>query len=430
MNTNIQSILAREVLNSRGYPTIEVDLLLHSGTMSRAAVPSGQDHLPYGAMELRDDDPERYEGQGVLTAVDNINNTIAKALVNKDAENQEGIDRLLTELDGTQNRSNLGANAILGVSLACARAVAIAKEVPLYQHISRSDSCTLLPVPMMSFLDGGQHAANNLEFQEFIIIPDGAPNFREAVRYGAEVFHQLRSVILEKGYHAGVGDEGGFAPDLQNHEEALTLLLLAIEKAGYEPGKDIHLALDVAADNLYENGAYTVKNEDLFDVSASDMIDFYEKLANRYPIISIEDGLAADDWKGWREFNDRLGHRLQLVGDSLFCSNSARLTMGIQQKIANSMLIKPNQVGTLTEICKLISQAREGGLTQILSHRHGETCDPFLASLAVACKTGLIKPGSICRSERVSKLNELIRIEQELGDQARWIGINAFPRGT
>ena len=430
MNTKIQSLLAREVLNSRGYPTLEVDLLLYNGTMSRAAVPSGQDRLPYGAMELRDEDPERYDGQGVLTAVENINDTIAKALLNKDAEDQGAIDRLLVDIDGTQNKRNLGANAILGVSLACARAVAIAKGVPLYQHISRSDNSTLLPVPMINILDGGLHATNNLEFQEFLIIPAGAPNFCEAVRYGAEVFHKLRSVILEKGYHAGVGDEGGFAPDLQNHEEALTLLLLAIEKAGYEPGKDIYLALDVAADNLFENDVYTVKNEDISEGTSSEMIDYYEMLVDRYPIISIEDGLAADDWKGWREFNDRLGHRLQLVGDSLFCSNSARLTMGIQQKIANSMLIKPNQIGTVTEICKLISQAREGGLTQILSHRHGETCDPFLASLAVACNTGLIKPGSICRSERVSKYNELIRIEQELGDLARWIGINAFPRGT
>ena len=426
----IQTLIAREVLDSRGYPTLEVDLLLASGVMTRAAVPTGSDATPYGAVERLDKDPNRYGGRGVLGPVETINTDIAKALAGKDADDQEMIDQILIELDDSLNKSRLGANTLLVVSIACARAAAIAKGTPLYQHISRSDSSTLLPVPMINILDGGSHASNNLEFQEFLIVPAGAPNLREAVRYGAEVFHELRTVILDKGYHAGVGDEGGFAPDLQNHEEALTLLLLAIERAGYEPGKDIHLALDVAADNLFHNGLYSIANEDLVDVKADQFIDFYERLADRYPIISIEDGLAADDWEGWRKLKARLGHRIQIVGDHLFCSDRRRMTMGIQQGIANSILVKPNQVGTLTEICQLIAQAREGGLTQIFSHRHGETCDPFLASLAVACNTGLIKPGSMCRSERLSKYNELMRIEQELGEQARWIGINAFPRGT
>lgn len=430
VSTKIQTLHAREVLDSRGYPTVEVDLLLESGVMSRSAVPSGLEPLPYAALELRDKDSERFGGNGVLQAVSNINTLIAPALDGKDAEAQEEIDRLLCELDGTQNKANLGANALMGVSIAVARAVAIAKGVPLYQHISRSDNATLLPVPMINTLDGGNHAPNNLDFQEFLIVPAGAPNFTEAIRYAAEVFHALRAVLEEKGYKAGVGDEGGFAPDLQNNEEAFSLLLTAIEQAGYRPGEDIFLALDIAADNHFEGSTYTIANEDLLDVDAEEMIAFYERIAERYPIIAIEDGLAADDWAGWRKINDRLGHKLQLVGDHLFCSNADRLTMGIQQKIANAILIKPNQVGTLTQVCKLIAQAREGGLTQILSHRHGETCDPFLASLAVSCNTGILKAGGMCRSERVSKYNELIRIEEELGELARWIGLNAFSRGA
>lgn len=430
MTTKIKEIHAREILDSRGYPTVEVDVLLDSGTMSRAAVPSGAEILPYAAMELRDKDLERYGGFGVRQSVDNINDQISKALINKDAQEQDQVDKILLDLDGTQNKSNLGANTLLGVSIACAKAVSIAKGVPLYQHISKSDSSTLLPVPMINVIDGGSHAPNNLDFQEFMIVPAGAPSFCEAIRYGAEVYHEFQDILFEKGYHAGVGDEGGFAPDLQNHEEALNLLLSAIERAGYEPGKDIYLALDVAADSLFEGSSYTIKTEDLVNVDANEIIDYYERIAQKYPIISIEDGLAADDWKAWRELQDRLGHKLQLVGDRLFCSNTTRLALGIQQKIANSIIIKPNQVGTLTEILSLINQAREGGLTQIVSHRHGETCDPFIASLSVACNTGLIKAGSICRSERVSKYNELLRIEEELGDQARWIGINAFPRGT
>ncbi len=429
MATKIKEILSREVLDSRGFPTIEVDVLLDSGVISRAAVPSGVEALPYSAIELRDKDPDRYNGYGVLNCVEIINNTVSKAIVGKDAEDQEEIDKILTDLDGTQNKSNLGANTLLGVSLACARAVAIAKSVPFYQHISRSDSSALLPVPMINILDGGTHASNNLDFQEFLIVPAGAPNFSEAIRYGVEVHHELQEVILEKGYHAGVGDEGGFAPDLQNHEEAFNLLIKAIERAGYIPGEDIYFALDVAADNFFEGSSYTIKNEDIVDAKASDIIDYYESIAKKYPIISIEDGLAADDWKAWRELVDRLGHKLQLVGDHLFCSNQTRLALGIQQKIANSIIIKPNQIGTLSEILDLINQAKEGGLTQIVSHRHGETCDPFIASLSVACNTGQIKAGSVCRSERVAKYNELMRIETELGELARWIGVNAFPRG-
>ena len=430
MKTTIKSVKAREVLDSRGFPTIEVDLLLESGVMTRAAVANGYDEAPYGSVSVRDNDPDRYHGRGVLQAAKAINETIGPALIGKDTEAQEEIDQFLVDLDGTQNKRNLGANVILVLSLASARACAIAKNVPFYQHITRSDSATLLPVPLINILDGGHHADNNLDFQEFLIVPAGAPSFREALRYGAEVSFALKEVILDKGYHAGVGDEGGFAPDLQNHEEALKMLLAAIERAGFEPGSDIYLALDVAADNLVSNGRYTLQNENLVDAESSAVIDFYEGLVDRYPIISIEDGLAADDWEGWRSLSERLGHRLQLVGDHLFYSDLARLSLGIRRGIANSILVKPNQIGTLTEICRLIHEAREGGLTQIISHRHGETCDPFLASLAVACNTGQIKAGATCRSERLSKYNELLRIEQELGEQARWIGINAFPRGV
>lgn len=430
MSTKIKEIRAREVLDSRGYPTVEVDMVLSSGIRTRAAVPSGGVNPTYGAVELRDGDPHRYFGQGVLNAVANINEILSKALIGIDAEDQTKIDQLLIGLDLTGNKSGLGANSILCISIACARAVAIAKGVPLYQHITRSDNATLLPVPMINIFDGGSHAQNNLDFQEFMIVPAGASNFREALRMGAEVFYQVKQVILDQGYSAGVGDEGGFAPDLQNMEAAMTLLLTAIEKTGYIAGEDIYFALDVAADNLYQDGFYTIKNENMIRVSADEVISFYENLVNRYPIISIEDGLAPDDWASWVKLNERLGNRIQIVGDKLFSGVSRRLADGIEWKVANAILVKPNQVGTLTEILSLIEQARQGSLTQILSCRSGETCDPFLASLAVACNTGLIKPGSVCRSERLSKYNELLRIEQELGQQARWIGINAFTRGA
>jgi enolase 1/2/3 len=409
---------------------VEVDLILMSGVIARAAVPSGDDTLPYGAIELRDGEFDRYSGKGVRRAVKNVNEIIGPALMNKDVENQAEIDAIMVELDGTDDLSRLGANAVFGVSMASARCEALAKGVPLYQSISRTDSATLLPVPMINALDGGSHASNNLDFKEFMIVPAGATSFSEAVRYGAEVFRALRKVILDEGYHAGVGDEGGFAPDLQNHEEAFRLLLAAIESAGYEPGKQIYLAFDAAANELCDDGRYTIRNEGLEQVDSEKVIDFYEMLADRYPIISIEDGLAADDWEGWKRLNQRLGHRMQLVGDHLFSSSPKRLSDGIEFGLANSVLIKPNQLGTVTDVCRFAAQAREGKLSQVLSHRAGETCDPFLASLAVACSIGIVKFGAMCRSERLSKYNELLRIEEELDEQARWIGLNAFPRGT
>jgi enolase len=424
----ILRIHAREILDSRGNPTVEVDLWTDNGLTARAAVPSGASTGVHEALELRDGDKGRYLGKGVLKAVSNVNEIIAKKLVGMPLENQAQLDRAMIELDGTPNKSRLGANAILGVSLAAARAAAAAAGVPLYQSIARSDSATLLPVPMMNILNGGAHAANNVDVQEFMIVPAGAPSFREALRYGAEIFHTLKKVLIEKGYATGVGDEGGFAPDCASNEEALQLIVKAIEKAGYEPGRDVFIALDVAASGLLGDGGYSFPAEGKMNVSQEEVTAMYKGWLAKYPIISIEDGLAEDDWEGWKKQTAELGRKVQLVGDDVFVTNPTRLLRGINEKIANSILIKLNQIGTLTETLEVINMAREAGYTQVVSHRSGETCDPFLAVLAVACNTGQVKTGSLCRSERLAKYNELLRIEVELGEQARWIGLNAFPR--
>jgi len=425
----ITNIVAREILDSRGNPTVEVDLTLDNGIVATAAIPSGASTGKHEAVELRDGDKGRYGGKGVLKAVNNVNEVIAKALIGKSVEDQEAVDQLLIDLDGTPNKGKLGANAILGVSLAAARATALSAKVPLYQSIAKSDQATLLPVIQSNILNGGAHAANNVDIQEFMIVPAGAPSYREALRYAAEVFHALKPILKSKGYATGVGDEGGYAPDCASNEEALQLIVQAIEKAGYEPGKHVYLALDVAASGLYnDDGTYSFPAEGMHHVSADAVIAFYQKLVDKYPIISIEDGLAEDDWEGWATLTERMGRKIQLVGDDIFVTNLQRLKSGIERRIANSILIKLNQIGTLTETLQVIALAREAGYTQVVSHRSGETCDPFLATLAVACNTGQVKTGSLCRSERLAKYNELLRIEEELGPLARWIGLNAFPR--
>jgi enolase 1/2/3 len=425
---NISRILAREILDSRGNPTVEVDLQTDTGILARAAVPSGASTGAHEAVELRDGDKGRFLGKGVLKAVSNVNEIIAKALIGKPVEDQEDLDRIMLELDGTPNKGKLGANAILGVSLAAARAAAKVAGVPLYQSISRNDNSTLLPVPMMNILNGGSHATNNVDVQEFMIVPAGAPSFREALRYGAEVFHHLKKILIDKNYATGVGDEGGYAPNCASNEEALQLVVQAIERAGYRPGEDIFIALDIAASELYNDKGYTFAAEGLVGVGASALVDLYKGWLAKFPIISIEDGLDEDDWDGWKLLTEILGNKVQLVGDDLFVTNPERLQRGIDGGIANSILIKLNQIGTLTETLTVIGQARENNYTQVVSHRSGETCDPFLATLAVACNTGQVKTGSASRSERLAKYNELLRIEVELGSQARWIGVNAFPR--
>ncbi len=424
----ISRIHAREILDSRGNPTVEVDLVTDTGVLGRAAVPSGASTGIHEAVELRDGDKGRYLGKGVLKAVSNVNEIIAKELAGKSVDDQAMLDKTMIELDGTPNKGRLGANAILGVSLAAARAAAQVAGVPLYQSISKSDSAALLPVPMMNILNGGSHATNNVDIQEFMIVPTGAPSFREALRYGAEVFHHLKKLLIDKNYSTGVGDEGGYAPDCASNEEALQLVIQAIERAGYRPGEDIFIALDVAASELFENGTYTFAAEGLNQVGAAELTALYADWLGKYPIISIEDGLAEDDWDGWKAQTAALGNKVQLVGDDVFVTNPTRLQRGIDENIANSILIKLNQIGTLTETLEVIDMAREAKFTQVVSHRSGETCDPFLATLAVACNTGQIKTGSASRSERLAKYNELLRIETELGELARWIGINVFPR--
>lgn len=425
---HIKRIQAREILDSRGNPTVEVDLWTDTGLQTRAAVPSGASTGAHEALELRDGDKGRFGGKGVLKAVSHVNEIIAKALIGKAIEDQTAIDRLMIDLDGTPNKGKLGANAILGVSLAVARAAAETAGVPLYQSIARSDAATLLPVPMMNILNGGSHATNNVDVQEFMIVPAGAPSYHEALRYGAEIFHTLKKVLVDKGYSTGVGDEGGFAPNCASNEEALQLVVQAIEKAGYRPGTDVFIALDVAASECYSDGVYHFPAENLKGVGIEPVLEMYKKWIAKYPIISIEDGLAEDDWAGWKTLTQTLGNKIQLVGDDIFVTNPIRFKQGIEQGIANSILIKLNQIGTLTETLDVIQMARDAGYTQVVSHRSGETCDPFLAVLAVAANTGQIKTGSASRSERLAKYNELLRIEVELGEQARWIGLNAFHR--
>lgn len=425
----IDFIEAREILDSRGNPTVEVEVGLEDGSQGRAAVPSGASTGVHEAVELRDGDKSRYGGKGVLKAVDNVNNIIAPELEGLDALDQVAIDRIMLALDGTPNKAKLGANAILGVSMAVARAAAASLELPLFKYLGAFHS-NVLPVPMANILNGGAHSDNKVDFQEFMIMPIGASSIREAVRWTAEVFHSLKSVLKGRGYNTGVGDEGGFAPDLKSNEEALEVIMEAISKAGYKAGRDSDfvIALDPASSELYDEKTktYTLKWTTGEKLTSAQMVDLWESWVNKYPIISIEDGMAEDDWEGWKLLTDRIGDRVQLVGDDLFVTNAARLKMGLDRKVANSILIKVNQIGTLTETFEAIDLAKRNGYTSIMSHRSGETEDNFIADLAVALETGQIKTGSMSRSDRLSKYNELMRIEDYLGEDAKYAGRDAF----
>jgi len=423
--SEIVDVYAREILDSRGNPTLEVEVFLESGAFGRAAVPSGASTGEREALELRDGDKGRYLGKGVLKAVDNVNNQIAEELIGMDADDQVGIDMKMLELDGTEYKSNLGANAILGVSLAVAKAAAEEAGMPLYKYIGGAGAREL-PLPMMNIINGGAHADNNVDIQEFMIMPAGAKCFAEALRMGAEIFHSLKTVLKGKGYNTAVGDEGGFAPNLKSNEEALEVIMEAIVKAGYKPGEDVLLALDVASSELFKDGKYTLENETQKVKTPAEMVDFYENLVNKYPIISIEDGMAENDWDGWKLMTDRLGKRIQIVGDDLFVTNPKILKEGIQKGIANSILIKLNQIGTLTETLEAIEMAKRAGYTTVISHRSGETEDTTLADLAVAVNAGQIKTGSLCRTDRVAKYNQLLRIEDELDTCALFRGHDVF----
>ncbi|CEH32224.1 enolase [Aneurinibacillus migulanus] len=422
--TIISDIYAREVLDSRGNPTVEVEVYLESGAMGRAMVPSGASTGAHEAVELRDGEKSRYLGKGVLKAVDNVNNIIAPELAGFDALDQVGIDNLLLELDGTENKGKLGANAILGVSMAVARAAAEALGVPLYTYLGGFNAKTL-PTPMMNILNGGAHADNNVDIQEFMVMPVGAESFAHALRMGAEIFHNLKAVLKEKGLNTAVGDEGGFAPNLSSNEEALQTIIAAIEKAGYKPGDDVMLALDVASTEVYKDGKYELAGEGITKTT-DEMIDYLEMLVNKYPIISIEDGLAEDDWEGWNKLTQRIGDRVQLVGDDLFVTNTSRLSQGIEQGTANSILIKVNQIGTLTETFDAIEMAKRAGYTAVISHRSGETEDSIIADIAVATNAGQIKTGAPSRTDRVAKYNQLLRIEDELAYISKYAGRTAF----
>jgi len=422
--TLIEDIRAREILDSRGNPTLEVEVALTGGAWGRAAVPSGASTGVHEALELRDGDEARYGGKGVLQAVENVNTTIADELIGWDALDQVGIDEFLIGLDGTPNKERLGANAILGVSLAVAKAAAAALGLPLYRYIGGVSARTL-PVPLMNILNGGKHAADSTDLQEFMIVPVGAPTFAEALRWGAETYHALKSVLKDRGYNTNVGDEGGFAPTLSSNEEAVELILEAIERAGYEPGEDIYLALDSAASEFYHGGRYVLKKEGR-ELSGEEMVAFYEDWVAKYPIISIEDGLAEDDWEHWRLLTSRLGDRVQIVGDDLLVTNVERVRRAIAEGAANSLLCKVNQIGTLTEAIAAVSMAQRAGWTAIVSHRSGETEDATIADLAVALNTGQIKSGAPCRSDRVAKYNRLLRIEEELEETGIYAGMEAF----
>ena len=422
LDTAIDFIQAREILDSRGRPTIEAEVYLANGVMGLAQVPSGASTGTFEAHELRDGDKSRYGGKGVLQAVENVKEKISPNLLGLDAVNQEVIDRAMIELDATPNKSNLGANAILAVSLAAAKASAAALTLPLYRYLG-GPLANLLPVPLMNVINGGAHAANNIDFQEFMIVPIGAPSFREALRWGAEVFASLSKVLDDKGLLTGVGDEGGFAPNLESNIAALELLVAAIEKAGYKPGEEVALALDVAASEFYKNGQYVY---DGAAHSPQELIDYLAQMVGQYPIISIEDGLHEEDWENWKLLTSKLGSRVQLVGDDLFVTNATRLKKGIEMKAANAILIKLNQIGSLTETLQTIDLGTRNGFRSIISHRSGETEDTTIADLAVATRAGQIKTGSLCRSERVAKYNRLLRIEEELGDQAVYAGAVGF----
>lgn len=423
MNTMISDIYAREILDSRGNPTVEVEVYLEGGAMGRAAVPSGASTGAYEAVELRDQE-DRYLGKGVQQAVDNVNNIIAPELIGYDARSQVLVDEMMLQLDGTDNKGNLGANAILGVSMAVARAAALASDTYLFNYLGGVNA-KRLPVPMLNILNGGEHADNNVDIQEFMIMPVSADSFKSAIQAGAEIYHHLKKVLQTRGLNTGIGAEGGFAPDLDSNEEAIKIILEAVEAAGYKAGEDILLALDVAATEIYEDGKYYLKGEGIKKTS-SEMVDFYKKLVDKYPIISIEDGLDEDDWDGWTELTEVLGDKIQLVGDDLYVTNTERLKKGIERNCSNSILIKLNQIGTITETLDTIEMANRAGFTSIISHRSGETEDVTISDLVVAMNTGQIKTGAPARSERVAKYNQLIRIEEVLGDTAEYAGKDAF----
>jgi enolase len=424
MFTTIVEVMAREILDSRGNPTVEVDVLLDDGSFGRAAVPSGASTGAYEAIELRDTKAKRYMGKGVTRAVKNVNEIIAPEVVGMDANQQEEIDRLMIELDGTANKGKLGANAILGVSLAAAKAAADSAGLPLYRYLGGCNA-NILPVPMMNILNGGKHSDNNVDFQEFMIMPIGAKTFPQALQMGAEVFHTLKSVLSKKGYATSVGDEGGFAPMLKSNEEALKVIMDAIKKAGYKPGKDIAIALDPAATEMFDSNTKSYrffKSDPKKKISCDALISHWAQWVEKYPIISIEDGLAEDDWNGWSKLNKKLGDKIQLVGDDLFVTNTERLAKGIKLDCANSILIKLNQIGTLTETFEAINMARKAGWTAVISHRSGETEDSTIADLAVATGVGQIKTGSLCRTDRICKYNQLLRINEDLASAAQYSG--------
>lgn len=422
----IEDVIAREVLDSRGNPTVEVEIYLEDGNMGSAIVPSGASTGIFEAVELRDGDKSRYLGKGVQTAVDNVNDIIAEEIIGMNIFDQVGLDKTLIELDGTDNKGKLGANAILGVSLAAAHAAANSLGLPLFQYLGGVNG-KLLPVPMMNILNGGQHADNNVDIQEFMVMPVGAPNFKEGLRMGAEIFHNLKAVLKAKGMNTAVGDEGGFAPNLSSNEEAIEVIVEAIKKAGYKPGEDVKIALDVAASGMYDETSKTYNFEgEGVKRTIAEMVDYYDMLTSKYPVISIEDGLAEDDWEGWKLLTDRLGKRVQLVGDDLFVTNTERLAKGISLGVANSILIKVNQIGTLTETLDAIEMAKKAGYTAIVSHRSGETEDVTIADIVVGINAGQIKTGAPSRTDRVAKYNQLLRLEEILDTSAQFAGNNAF----
>ncbi|WP_294153884.1 phosphopyruvate hydratase [uncultured Clostridium sp.] len=420
----IVDVVARQIIDSRCFPTVEVEVYLEDGTMGRAAVPSGASTGMYEAVELRDGDKDVYQGKGVLKAVQNVNDTIAEELIGCNVFDQVYIDKMLIKLDGTDNKGKLGANAILGVSLAVANAAANALGIPLYRYIGGANA-KVLPVPMMNILNGGSHADNSVDLQEFMIMPAGAGSFSDALRMCAEVYHTLKKILNDKGYTTGIGDEGGFAPNLKSNAEALDVIIEAIEKAGYKPGEEIFIAIDAASSEYYKDGKYVLEHEGR-TLSSAEMVDFFDEWVNKYPIISIEDGMAEEDWDGWKLMTEKLGKKVQLVGDDLFVTNTERLEKGINLGVANSILIKLNQIGTLTETLNAIEMANRAGYTAVVSHRSGETEDTTIADLVVATNAGQIKTGAPARSERVAKYNQLIRIEEELDDVAEYRGRKAF----
>jgi enolase len=427
VDTSIADLHARQVIDSRGNPTVEAEVTLGDGTRRRAIVPSGASTGEHEAVELRDNDGQYYLGKGVLKAVENVNGELAEALGGFDAVDQRALDSKMIELDGTPNKARLGANAILAVSMAAARAAAAAFEVPLYRYLGGAGANTL-PVPMMNILNGGAHADNNVDFQEFMVMPVGASSFSEALRWGVGVFHTLKGVLKKRGLNTAVGDEGGFAPSVKSNVEAIEVVLEAIQQAGYKPGEEICIALDPASSEFYQNGKYVFKKSDQSRKSSDDMIRFWAKWAKDYPIVSLEDGLAEDDWEGWENLTEELGNKIQLVGDDLFVTNVERLQEGIDKHAANSILIKVNQIGTVSETLDAIDLARRNGYTSVISHRSGETEDTFIADLAVATGAGQIKTGSASRTDRIAKYNQLLRIEEELGDSARFLGLKALNR--